>query len=157
VPAEGDRTLLATPRTAEDVPDARLRALYGYWIAKCAGRPMPLRRDIDVLELAPWLGNLMLIEVLEGGAEFRYRVYGSTLAQYYGRDLTGKTTEGVPEEARKAVRREYRAVLADGRPVVILRDREVRHRTMRVAKLVLPLSSDGAALDLLLVGSFPLA
>jgi hypothetical protein len=118
---------------------------------------MPLRRDIDVLELAPWLGNLMLIEVLEGGAEFRYRVYGSTLAQYYGRDLTGKTTEGVPEEARKAVRREYRAVLADGRPVVILRDREVRHRTMRVAKLVLPLSSDGAALDLLLVGSFPLA
>jgi hypothetical protein len=118
---------------------------------------MPLRRDLDVLELRPWLGNLMLIDVLEDGRDFRYRLYGSILAQYYGRDLTGKTTEHVRPEARDLVRQEYRTVLASREPAVVLRDRQVNLRTMRVAKLVLPLSTDGAALDMLLVGAYPLA
>ena len=148
---------LAPPRLqARDIPDPRLRGLLDYWESRRGEREMPLRRDIDVLDLGPWLGNLMLIEVLEGGRDFRYRVYGSMLAQYYGRDLTGKTTDVVRPEARDLVRQEYRAVLVDRQPVLVLRDRQVKHRTMRVAKLVLPLSSTGAALDMLLVGSYPL-
>ena len=142
---------------ADDIPDPRLRGLFEYWESRRYGRDMPLRPDIDVLDLGPWLGNLMLIDVLDDGREFRYRVYGSILAQYYGRDLTGKTTEEVRPEARDLVRQEYRAVLADRLPSLVQRDRQVKHRTMRVAKLVLPLSSDGAALDMLLVGSYPLA
>jgi hypothetical protein len=110
-----------------------------------------------VLDLGPWLGNLMLLDVVGDGREFRYRVYGSILAQYYGHDLTGKTTEDVRPEGRELVRQEYRAVLADRLPLLVLRDREVKHRMMPVAKLVLPLSSGGAALDMLLVGAYPLA
>jgi hypothetical protein len=150
------RVLAAAPLAEGDIPDARLRALYEYWVGKCAGRPMPRRADIDVIELGPWLGNLMLIEVIDGGAEFRYRVYGSTLAQYYGHDFTGKTTEAVREVAREAVRNEYRMLLAERRALVVLRDREVRHRTMRVAKLALPLSTTGERIDMLLVGCYPL-
>jgi hypothetical protein len=140
-----------------DIPDPRLRGLFEYWESRRGGRDMPLRRDVDVLDLGPWLGNLMLIDVEDDGCEFRYRVYGSILARYYGRDLTGKTTEEVRPEARELVRQEYRAVVGDRVPLLVLRDRQIQHRTMRVAKLVLPLSSDGAALDMLLVGGYPLA
>jgi hypothetical protein len=141
---------------AADIPDPRLRGLFEHWDARRGERAMPARRDIDVIELAPWLGHLMLIDVLDAGREFRYRVYGSTLAEYYGHDFTGRTTEAVRPEARELVRREYRDVIAGRRPLLVLRDRKIRYRTMRVAKLALPLSTDGIALDMLLVGSYPL-
>ena len=47
-----------------------------------------------------------------GATEFRYRLYGSVLASYYDRDLTGKLTEVLPPETRDTVRREYAELCA---------------------------------------------
>jgi hypothetical protein len=133
-----------------------LRQLLAFWSAKRGERLAPARADFDVAELKDWLGNLMLIEVIEGGAEFRYRVYGSVLAAYYGHDFTGKTTAVVRPEARELVRAEYGEVCRTRRPLVITRERDVRHAHRTVVKLILPLSGDGTVVDMLLVGSYPL-
>lgn len=55
-----------------------LQRLLQLWDVKRGQRPMPVRADFDVLELKDWLGNLVLVDVLEGATEFRYRLYGST-------------------------------------------------------------------------------
>jgi hypothetical protein len=133
-----------------------LRRLLAMWEAKCGDRMMPGRADFDVFELKDWLGNLMLIEVLDGAVEFRYRLYGSVLASYYGRDLTGKLTAAILPETRDIVRREYAQVCAARRPMMVERTRSVKHSMRLVAKLILPLAADGVTVDMILVASYPL-
>ena len=43
-----------------------------------------------------WLGNVLLVDVIEGGAEFVYRLYGSNVAERFGRDMTGCTPRAFP-------------------------------------------------------------
>jgi hypothetical protein len=115
---------------------------------------MPVRGDFDVLELKDWLGNLMLIEVLPDATEFRYRLYGSVLASYYDRDLTGKLTDVLPPETRDTVRREYAEVCAARRPMTIERKRSVKHSERMVAKLILPLAGPDGGVHMILVASY---
>jgi hypothetical protein len=150
-----DATALLPVLAASDITDARLRRLFEHWDARRRGARLPNRAAIDVVELKPWLGNLLLIEVIDGGRDFRYRVYGSTLAQYYGRDLTGKTIAEARAETREIVRSEYLSVVREGRPLLVKRDRPVLHRQARVAKLILPLTCDGSSVGMLLVGAYP--
>jgi len=133
-----------------------LQRLLDLWNTKCDGRLMPARLDFDVFELRDWLGNLMLIDVLDDASEFRYRLYGSVLAAYYNRDLTGKLTATLPPETRDIVRREYAEACLTRRPMMIERRRSVKQSTRMVAKLILPLASDGLAVDMILVASYPL-
>ena len=65
--------------------------LVAYWQAKRGLRPLPLRQDIDPLELKQHLGSLNIIECLPGLTDFRYRLIGTRIAEAYGRDSTGKT------------------------------------------------------------------
>jgi len=131
-----------------------LRRLLELWNTKRGNRPMPVRADFDVFELKDWLGNLMLIDVLPGATEFRYRLYGSVLASYYDRDLTGKLTDVLPPETRDTVRREYAAVCAARRPMTIERKRSVKHSERMVAKLILPLGGPYGTVQMILVASY---
>jgi hypothetical protein len=133
-----------------------LRRLLDLWNAKRGERLMPVRADFDVFELKDWVGNLMIIEVLPGAAEFRYRLYGSVLASYYDRDLTGRLTEGLPPETRDTVRREYAEVCAVRRPMMVERKRSVKHSERMVAKLILPLAGPDGNVHMMLVASYPL-
>ncbi len=117
---------------------------------------MPARADFDVLELREWLGHLHLIEVVDGGRDFHHRVYGTDLAIAFGMDLTGKGMSALPDGVREQVRQHYAQVCASGEPMVIDDDPAVRSAVERVEKLILPLSSDGATVDRLLVGAFAL-
>ncbi len=55
-----------------DVASESARNLLDFWEARRVGRAMPMRRDLDVLDLQPWLGRLSLYEVLSDG-DFRIR------------------------------------------------------------------------------------
>jgi hypothetical protein len=137
------------------IKTARLVELLAWWRARCGGRKMPSRADFEVGDLKPWLGNLHLLDVEEGGTEFRYRVYGSHIAQYFGKDLTGMTTAVVRSATRDIVRTEYGTVVRERRPMLVQRDRSIAGRDTPVERLILPLSSDGDAADKLMVGSYP--
>jgi hypothetical protein len=57
---------------------AETQRLIAYWQARCSGRLIPARADLDVLDLGPWLGGLSLYEALPDG-DFRCRLRGSTM------------------------------------------------------------------------------
>jgi hypothetical protein len=128
--------------------------LFAFWQAKCGARAMPARAAIDAIDLWAWLGNLMLIETWPGG-EFRYRVYGTGLAEYYGRDLTGKTTAQLRPDVRALVLAEYTEVCRTGRPLLVTHTRRVREQRTPVEKLILPFSGDGDGVTRLLAGAYP--
>src|SRR3546814_12665218 len=82
---------------AADAPD-ELRRLVAYWIARAAGRPMPGLSDIDPVEI-PWaLSRVYVVRVVDGGADFVYRLAGAALTRRYpgslaGRRLTARSNE----------------------------------------------------------------
>lgn len=115
---------------------------------------MPGRTAIDAIALWAWLGNLMLVERAAGG-EFRYRVYGTGLAEYYGRDLTGKTTAHLRPEVGALVRAEYDEVCRTGRPMLVTHQRRVREQRTPVEKLILPFAGDTDGVERLLAGVYP--
>jgi hypothetical protein len=142
-----------------------LRALYNYWAGKRAGRALPDRADIDPIEMKAWLGNLMLVERLEGG-DYLYRLYGSTFVNQFKVDMTGKRVNGLPEKQAELLRSEYDAVAHSGIPMsrrytatfdYTSRDKRSTWQVERSwERLALPLTAGGTEVKMLLVAAFPL-
>jgi hypothetical protein len=86
---------MSSPFSFEPDPDisnnSSFRELLAYWNEKRGSRALPLRKDIDPVELQKHLGSLNLIECLPDLTDFRFRLIGTNVAQAYGRDGTGKT------------------------------------------------------------------
>jgi hypothetical protein len=134
------------------IREPRLRRLYEYWAAKRGGREFPSRADLDPVEF-PWLlGNVLLVDVPPGGG-FRVRLHGANLAARAGFDMTGKSMDDYPDpEYAKVALRSFRTVVETRRPLVSVNERIIAGRAYGYETVMLPLSSDGAQVDMLLVG-----
>lgn len=101
-----------------DVSDnPSFRDLVALWRRKCGGRPMPLRSEIDPIELKAHLGGLVMIECLADQDDFRYRLIGTRVVQAYGRDSTGKTVRELYKDSDP----QYRDFLLDMYRTVVAR------------------------------------
>lgn len=142
---------LSARRTEGQNAQEKLSALRSLWESKRDSEPLPGRGDFDVLELWPWLGHLALIEVIGGGADFRYRLHGTALVDILGTDLTGRRLSELTETMQAVAGREYREALTSREPVSFTRirfNRTTDHR--QVSNLILPLAADGQTIDMLL-------
>ena len=68
-----------------------LAFLRNYWESKRAGRAMPSRADIKPAEMKEYLGWIILIDVLPSFEDFRFRMIGTRVSQYFLADATGQT------------------------------------------------------------------
>jgi hypothetical protein len=86
---------MSSPFSFEPDPDVSdnpsFRELLAYWTEKRGSRALPLRKEVDPVDLQKHLGSLNMIECLPGLSDFRYRLIGTNIVQAYGRDSTGKT------------------------------------------------------------------
>jgi hypothetical protein len=67
-----------------------LDAVLRYWDGKRGQRRMPSRADIDPKEIKTLLPQVLLVDVLSGGTDFRYRLLGSRLRPYFPVEATGR-------------------------------------------------------------------
>jgi hypothetical protein len=68
-----------------------LAFVLNYWNDKRGERAMPSRGEILPSELRSHLGWIVMTDVLPGLDDFRYRLIGTLVGQYFFRDATGKT------------------------------------------------------------------
>jgi hypothetical protein len=132
--------------------DARLHSVLSYWSGKRGARPMPSRRDIDPLELGPTvLPHLMLVDV-EPGPRFRYRLFGTAVSEAFGTDATGQYIDAVMVgEYREFLLRLYSDLVTMKKPIYSTSIYGTKLDTkMWTQRLMLPLSSDGNAVDMVL-------
>lgn len=146
-------------QTALDLRHAhpKLPELHSYWQGKLRGRALPLRSELDVTEFAGWLGNLSLVEVVDGGRDFYYRVHGTNKVQYLGRDLTGRHVSDLDAVSADIVASEYKLVVATGKPQFVSRSHiNIKKEQVRTDKLMLPLSvrEPRESVDMILVGLY---
>ncbi len=84
--------------------------LRAWWDEKRGARAMPSRADISPAQLKDHLGWVMILDVLPGGRDFRYRLIGTLVTQYFSSDSTGRTVMEAFEPSGEAVAKSINSV-----------------------------------------------
>lgn len=74
----------------EEIVDPILAELYGYWAGLRKAGSIPLRRDMDPVDIPRLLPYVILAEHSDSGRRIRFRLTGSDIAFAPGSDLTGR-------------------------------------------------------------------
>jgi hypothetical protein len=134
-------------------------AVSRYGTRKRGDRVMPSRGDIDPMEMKPWLAGTALIDVTReppGNLRpyaLRYRLIGTRPTLLRGQDVTGMRVEsGYFGGSIEAALENYRLVI-EGKTLVYDWDRTPSSDgfSREAETLLLPLSTDGAVVDMVLV------
>jgi hypothetical protein len=98
--------------------------------------------------------------VLAGGdgqpRRFYFRVDGSKTAELFGMDCTGKYLDQVASVPSAQLAEEsYNAVIDSGEPQYRIREIEFQRRLLQYEIILLPVSRDGTAADMLMTVIMP--
>lgn len=131
---------------------ASLTELLEHWKALCGDRAMPQRNDFDPVQVPELLTGICLVEVIDGGKDYFYRVAGSALEEMTGQVLQGKYfSELIHAKSRESMRATCGASVETARPIVIKNQlREPGRGQTAITAIVLPLSDDGQTVNMLL-------
>lgn len=139
----------------EELPLAEIRepvflACLRHWEEARGPRRMPARRDVHPESIRAAVGYVGLIDVKRDGPrlDFRYRMFGTLMADALGSDFTNRDIDQVePAPYAAMVRRSYEETVAAGRPK-FHRVRFTHNDRQRVySRLLLPLADDGETPD----------
>jgi hypothetical protein len=128
--------------------------LHSYWAAKRGELFAPSRRDIDPVEIPKLLPHLMLVEVMDGGARFRYRLAGTEIERRVGCHMTGRYVDELTTGRYGAyIHGLYQTLLTTRRPIYSESAYgQIEDAPLVAQRLMLPLSSDGRTIDKVLCG-----
>jgi hypothetical protein len=136
--------------------DRRLIDLYRLWQSKCRNGRLPARADFTVDDLRPLMGRIAILDVVDGGADFRFRLYGSDIARAYRGEMTGKSVREYRPHFYAKIAPGYQDVVATRKPRYDEMQVDDEMMLYRWERLVLPLASDGTTIDMILVASITL-
>lgn len=143
--------------------NAANRFVHDLWQKKRGDRRLPSRSDFDPVELKPFLSQIILIEVRHDPPDFRYRLAGTSSRDLRGMELTGHSVlDLVPRQHgvrlwNDLCEMQHTLDLQFVQISVIASSGEpLSYRVLR-----LPMGSDGATLDMVMVvqdygGALPL-
>jgi hypothetical protein len=134
---------------------AMLGELVAYWDAKRAGRLAPPRAAIDPVEIPKHLPHLFMLDVVDAGSDFRFRLIGTEIVQGLGRDSTGRRFSELFQdqpESRARLLSRFTLVVQEKRPRFsrgrIFWHADKTHCSFRAVSV--PLSDDGSTVNIIL-------
>jgi hypothetical protein len=137
-----------------DITHPHLRDLHAYWQRKKAGRRLPARGDVEPSEIPRLLPWIALVEVTENPQRFFFRLAGTKIETFYGAKVSGRWLDELDfSEHNAAIAAQYAAAAQSGEPSVArfaFTKQDGRH--LEYERVLLPLSSDGSKVDMLLIG-----
>ena len=134
--------------TADAITSERLKSLFAYWTRLRGGRFAPPRSELKPAQMREQLGWLWLMDVVDGGHDFRFRMGGDRVIQFFGRRLAGTTLRALQPASPAFYGRFFDLVsLAtnNGKPVLggPTQTAYEPRAFLEVEALILPLSDDG--------------
>ena len=139
-----------------DIDEPKLSFFLSYWRTKRGQSTLPLRSSFAPRDVRSNLSWVVVIDALPEYTDFRYRVVGTRVADYFLGDGTGKTVRqafgGVNSELVEGTLRIYRHTCVERIPIRLSGPATV-HKNIYFPKydsLYLPYSSDGENADRLL-------
>ena len=139
--------------------DESQRNLYRVWLAACerSGQSVPAGADINITKLRECIGNLLMLQVEDGGRDFRYLVHGMQVARDYGQDLTGKRITDIPKVSSETLLEFYRAAYRERRPYFSRMNANLISFVDTIERFKLPLTNVGDDVSRIIVGCYPLS
>jgi len=127
-------------------------AVYRYWDAKRGNRRMPARRDIDPVEMKPWLSNMQLVDVHHNPRRLIYRLVGELDVNFRGYNPTGRSVEECSiGQSLADTLANYDIVITEKRPLYDWADYVSASGYLRSQEgLLLPLSDDGETVNMVM-------
>ncbi|HVO02417.1 MAG TPA: PAS domain-containing protein [Candidatus Cybelea sp.] len=134
----------------DEIESPILRRFFRYYLEKRGSRLFPARADLDPVDFPYALGDITLVNVHRDPLNFSFRLDGSRHVERFGFDLTGRSLDEFPyPEMRQAIFDSYRDVVDRREPLRYFRELESGGRWFRYETLLLPLSSDGTTIDMI--------
>ena len=140
---------------AEQFPE--LAECYDIWNEKRGDRFAPSWQELDFFAFpVRMIPYLYLIDVQTDPLDFRYRFIGTAICNIEGRDYTGLSVDDIqPPELAPEIRKEFENVYKAQKPVFYMIQEQDYTRSQSAKKIMagvrLPLSSDGASVDQVVV------
>src|SRR5436190_717479 len=103
----------------ENLSSEVAREGYRYWLARRGTRDFPARSEIHPADIKAVLPHIILAKVLDGGADFQFRVVGEAVAEAHGLNPINWRVSELDRHAAgfsSAVMPAYRRVFETGRP-----------------------------------------
>lgn len=136
---------------ADCLDDPMQREMYAYWRRKCAGRIMPLRSDIDPVEIPRLLPNILISErlIVDGRERWRYRLAGTAVVAAFGKDVTGHFLDDLVAGDYRDFITGVRRMVCEERRALFCESEYLSRRDVRLVakRLLMPLTKDGARVD----------
>ena len=154
--AKTDDSALKRAAMEDIAADPVLTAVLQTWEAKRGAKFAPHPTEMDAFALPPAvLPRIVLVDVVEGGLRFRFRLVGSAVALSSGADYTGQyVDEALSGAVRDSVLQHYGTVVRDRRPAyAVAAYRLPGGETVKNSRLAVPLTLNGDAVDRLLLAS----
>ena len=120
---------------------------------------VPTTRLVDPIEFAPALGYLLLVDILDGGHDFTYRLFGSHVSAVSGFDMTRKKLSEHPASVyiREFSIALYRAAIIRREPAWSHYGPAMAVSTAAWERVVLPLTDDAGTVCRFLVATVPIS
>ena len=151
---EHDARVTSEERTVGDPAYPDLVAILRYWNTKRGERFAPPRSAIDPTDFIESLPRVKLVDVLrgpEGNLDFRFRLAGTAIGNILGTELTHlRPLDLQPPQFGTMVHKHYEQCVRERRPLLHKVEIDSVRRIHNYARLLLPLSSDGEQVDMLM-------
>jgi hypothetical protein len=151
---ERDARVTAAECLAGDPAYPDLAAILHYWNKKRGDRFAPPRSAIDPSDFIDALPRVKLVDVMRGPndeLDFRFRLAGTWIGSILGTELTRlRPLDLQPPQFGTMVHEHYAQCVRERRPLLHKVEIDSVRRIHSYARLLLPLSSDGAQIDMLM-------
>lgn len=133
----------------------KIEVLYDYWQSiHPAGGGLPGRRHLDPVDIPELLPNIWMFDVRRAPLRFRFRLVGTEIVKFTGRDVTGRWLDEIyPDYENTEAFRTHRACVESGRPCYrrsgVLSN--LGRNDVEAERLYLPLAENGREVDIVLV------
>lgn len=109
---------------------------------------MPARRDFSLEDLWPWMGYLHLVELENGGADGRYRVFATGSTERFRQEMTGHLiSQYEPADLARRALEDHAAVVAAQAPLARTLHDVLGGTMMHWTRLATPLGDNGRTMD----------
>ena len=143
--------IIATVETDDPLSVPLLRDCHDYWLHLKAGAILPSRQQFKPGDLPQHLPHITLIEVIDHGEDFLYRLIGTKIDEAMGVNYTGMLLSEIPNKDSRTLRfTNYRLCVKERKPVytagsLTYYDKDFRH----YQTLLMPFSDDGENVDII--------
>ncbi|RMF08140.1 MAG: PAS domain-containing protein [Alphaproteobacteria bacterium] len=135
-----------------DVDEPALRAVLDHWTSCKENTDIPLRKNVNPAAIVRHLPYVGMVDVLEDGKDFRFRLLGNDIGQLVGSGSSKRLLSEYPNRrGRDQMAELFKACLDYRQPVYSHGTLEHYDRAFTTFKtLCLPLSEDGQTVTTLL-------